>query len=103
MWTCLKSGRSYVGSALNLSRRLTNYYSNTYLLKTNRGKSIIYNALLKYEHSGFKLDILEYCAPNDIIEREQYFISLLKPEYNILAVARSSFSRSNSRIFYFVM
>jgi hypothetical protein len=39
MWTNLKSGLTYVGSALNLSRRLTNYYYNTYLLKSNKGKS----------------------------------------------------------------
>lgn len=52
MWTNLKSDDTYVGSALNLSRRLINYYSNTYLLRTNKGKSIIYNAILK-------LDILD--------------------------------------------
>ena len=67
------AGENNLASALDLSRRLTNYYSKTYLLKSNKGKTIVYNALLKNGHSAFKLDILEYCAPSDVIKREQHF------------------------------
>jgi group I intron endonuclease len=49
----------------------------------------IYKALLKYDHSGFKLEILEYCEPGNCIEREQYYLDLLNPEYNILKTAGS--------------
>jgi hypothetical protein len=35
------------------------------------------------------LDILEYCNPAIIIEREQYYLDNMKPEYNILKFARS--------------
>jgi len=49
-------------------------------------KSVIYSALLKNGHGSFKLDIIEYCNKADII-REQYYLDLLKPEYNILKVA----------------
>ena len=38
----------------------------------------IYKALLKYGYSGFQLEILEYCKPEDAIEREQYFIDLVR-------------------------
>lgn len=89
-WTHIESGKSYVGSSLNLSRRLRNYFSISYLEKSNGGNSIIYNALLKYGYSAFMLEILEYCDPKDITNREQYYIDLLRPEYNILRVARSS-------------
>jgi hypothetical protein len=50
---------------------------------------MIYKALLKYGYSSFKLDILEYCDPAVLIEREQYYFDNLKPEYNILKVAGS--------------
>ena len=50
--------KTYVGSALNLSRRFTTYYSIV-LLNKLANKSIIYKALLKYGYSNFKLDILE--------------------------------------------
>ena len=37
----------------------------------------------------FMLEILEYCDPDMVIEREQYYIDTLKPEYNILKTAGS--------------
>jgi len=54
------------------------------------GQSHIYSAILKYGHSNFKLEILEYCDRSEVISRENYYINLLKPEYNILQVAGSS-------------
>jgi hypothetical protein len=36
------------------------------------------------------LEILEYCEADISIEREQYYIDLLKPDYNILIIAGSS-------------
>lgn len=50
----------------------------------------IYKALLKYDHSNFKLEILEYCDKENVISREQHYLDLLGPEYNILTEARSS-------------
>jgi len=56
----------------------------------NKGNSGIYSAILKYGHSNFSLDILEYCKPDLLIKREQYYIDLLEPEYNILKIAGST-------------
>jgi len=89
-WNNLITGKSYVGSSVSLSHRFTKYYSLNYLKSsTNNGSSIIYNALLKYGYSNFSLNIIEYCAPSLLTEREQYYIDLLKPEYNILKTAGS--------------
>lgn len=51
----------------------------------------IYNAIIKYGYTNFKLEILEYCNPDIVLLREQYYIDLLKPEYNILSIAGSTF------------
>lgn len=48
-------------------------------------------AILKYGYSKFSIEILEYCSPEKCIEREQYYIDLLNPKYNILKKAGSSF------------
>lgn len=32
---------------------------------------------------------MEYCDPSDILKREQYYLDLLKPQYNILKIAGS--------------
>jgi group I intron endonuclease len=52
-----------------------------------KGNSRIYNGLLKYGYNNFTLDIMEYCEPDILIEREQYYINKLNPEYNILKIA----------------
>jgi group I intron endonuclease len=50
---------------------------------------IIYKALLKYGYAAFRLEILEYCSPEVLLQREQYYFDTFNPEYNILKVAGS--------------
>ena len=61
-----------------------------------KGKSIIYSSLLKHGHINFSLEILEYCEQSSLLIREQYYLDLLKPEYNICKVAGSSLGRKHS-------
>jgi group I intron endonuclease len=51
---------------------------------------VICGALLKHGYSKFSLTILEYCEPSKCLEREQYYLDLLQPEYNVLLTAGSS-------------
>ena len=86
----LASGKSYVGSSVNLGVRFKRYYNYKNLIDLKQNM-LINKALLKYGYSGFKLDILEYCDnKNLVISREQYYLDLLKPEYNTLKFAGSS-------------
>jgi group I intron endonuclease len=64
----------------------------------------IYKAILKYytaaiskrggeagvRYLNFTLEILEYCDLSDTIKREQHYLDLLNPEYNILKTAGSN-------------
>lgn len=54
------------------------------------------DADLKYGYSGFKLEILEFCNKDEVIAREQYYIDLFNPEYNILKKAGSSLGFTHS-------
>lgn len=88
------TGDSYIGSAVDLSKRLSVYYSEKSRQEVlNRSKSNILSAIQKYDHSNFTLEILEYCNPNDTIIREQYYLDFLYPEYNILLTASSSLGK----------
>jgi len=58
--------------------------------------SLIARALIKYGYYNFQLEILEYCEPSNCIDREQYYIDLLKPEYNILKTAGSKLGSKHS-------
>jgi group I intron endonuclease len=57
---------------------------------------VINKALLKHDISNFSLEILEYCEPENAVSREQYYIDLLNPEYNILRKAGSSLGFKHS-------
>lgn len=101
-WTHNESGKIYVGSAINLSKRLFAYYSKSNI--TNK-KSYIYNALFLHSHSSFNLTILEYIDISNLdntkikkllLEREQHYIDMFNPEYNILKVAGNSLGFKHS-------
>lgn len=90
-WVHNLTGDSYVGSAVNIKRRLYQYYNVPYITSI-LAKSIshIYRALLKYGYSSFTLEIIEYCDPDKLMEREQYYLDTLNPTYNILPTAGST-------------
>jgi group I intron endonuclease len=101
MWKHIETNTIYIGSAVDLSKRLSNYYASSYLKRT---KNYICNALLFHGHSAFSIPILEYIditglskeeARKLILEREQYYLDLIflddEPNtYNILKEAGSS-------------
>lgn len=76
------NGKSYIGSSIDLEKRIINYFSVTSLerqLKKN-SKSMISSSLLKYGYSAFSLEILEYCDPSVVIslnEASPYFVNFL--------------------------
>uniref|UniRef100_UPI0023F19B81 homing endonuclease n=1 Tax=Leptographium procerum TaxID=100367 RepID=UPI0023F19B81 len=86
-WINKISGNTYVGSSINISVRMYTYFSLGSLAKSNRP---IDRALLKHGFSNFILEILEYCDKDNVLKREQYFIDLLNPEYNIVQTAGST-------------
>jgi hypothetical protein len=85
------NGKSYVGSSTNLTHRFYWYFNTKNLV--SRNTFTICKALLKYGYSNFTLEILEYCDPDSLISREQYYLDLLNPEYNILPAAGSTRGR----------
>jgi group I intron endonuclease len=102
-WTHIESGKMYIGSAVNLSRRLKNYLNVKYL---NRSKYMhISKALLYHGYSSFSLTIFELIdvqnlskleAKKLLLEKEQFYIDTLLPEYNILRIAGSSLGYTHS-------
>jgi group I intron endonuclease len=96
-WNNIVTGKSYIGSSVNLAGRLRIYYSEKAMLSIlSTRKSIIYSAILKHGYISFSLDILEYCDKNLLIEREQYYLDNLKPDYNILKIANSRLGSKQS-------
>lgn len=109
LWENKENGKFYIGSSIDLKRRLMLYYNINYLAKFST--SYINNALLKEGYSAFRLYIIEYCNKQDpgppaldpdppgpdLIKREQYYFDLLKPTYNICKMAGSSLGRLHTK------
>lgn len=100
----LINGKSYVGSTVNLHRRINEYLNPLYIDRNlKKGNSQIMNALLKYGYINFGIRILEDIEfnfnqssldkKNTILAREQHFLELIKPEYNINQIAGSNLGR----------
>nr|QIJ45982.1 hypothetical protein [Calonectria ilicicola] len=93
-WVNLINSDTYIGSAVDLTKRLRDYLAPRWLEKEIlKHNSIIYRALIKYGYSNFRLEILEYCDKSQTIMREQYYIDKYQPTYNICKIAGSSLDR----------
>ena len=93
-WVNKVNGNTYIGSSINLHVRMYTYFSLRSLAKSNRP---IDRALLKHGFSNFRLEILEYCSYQDVIKREQYYLNLYKPHYNIATIAGSTLGYKHSQ------
>lgn len=94
-WKNNLNGKTYVGSAINLSKRINSYYN---IVKSHKKLRPIELALSKYGFENFTLEILEYCEKENVMVREQFFIDLLIPEYNILKHAYSLLGFKHSEL-----
>lgn len=83
----------YVGQSTNILNRMNSYLNNAYL-RLKKNKHPFAQALLKYGQANFCLIIIEYtpCGAISMLnEREIFWISILKPYYNILSGGTSGF------------
>lgn len=84
------NNKFYIGSSIDLNRRKTEHNCKS---KSYRGNSIIRRAVLKYGTDCFKFEILEEFVFAEfatkkyklelITSREQYYVDILNPYYNI--------------------
>jgi len=82
IWVNNINNKTYISSSISLTNKFYIYYDLN-SLRRMKGSVIIYRALSKYGHSNFSLNIIEYCELSILNEREQYYIDVLKPKYNI--------------------
>lgn len=81
-------GECYIGSAVNLLRREGEHLRN--LRRGEHCNPCLQAAFDKYGEEAFIFEVLEHTRPENLIEREQHYFDMLKPEYNIAPIAGSS-------------
>lgn len=71
----------YIGQTRDYQRRLWQHKSAA----KNGSYLKISKAIAKYGIDNFKFDVLEECSLEELNTKERYYISELKPEYNVCA------------------
>lgn len=99
MFTNKLNNKRYVGSAIDLNKRISRYFQNYYLTHERYKNILILKAIRKYGINNFYISIIEYTDNNRLIliEKEQYWIDSIKPEYNILQRAKNSLGYLHSK------
>lgn len=87
--------KKYVGSAKYFNNRWEIHRRE---LKTNKhGNHFLQKIYNKYGLENLKFEIIEFVEDvSKLLEREQYYIDTLKPEYNILKIAGSRLGTKHS-------
>jgi len=90
----IKNNKFYLGSSKNLNKR---WIQHKYKLrKNNHVNFILQKAWNKYGEGNIIFEVLEECDENKLFEREQYYLDLLKPKYNIGLKASGGDNLSNN-------
>lgn len=91
------NGKIYIGSAVNFNMRKNCHLSDLRLNKHHSPK--LQNAFNKHKEHNFKFEVLELVEDKtQLIIREQHYIDILKPKYNICKIAGSTLGLKQSKI-----
>jgi group I intron endonuclease len=91
--TNIINNKIYIGSAKYFARRKGEHY---YMWRNSKhSNQHLQNSYNKYG-DVFKFEIIEYCIEKNLIEKEQFYIDTLNPQYNILKEAYSSIGFKHS-------
>ena len=80
-------GKCYIGSSVNIRSRWRAHLTS---LRHNRHHNAhLQVAFAEYGKEAFIFEILEKTDPENLLIREQHYLDMLKPEYNISPLAAS--------------
>lgn len=83
----LNGGKVYVGSAIDVRKRKNSHLHD--LRKNKHHSGHLQNYFNKYGEQALVFETIEYCEIESLIEREQHYIDLLTPSFNVCRIAGS--------------
>ena len=93
-----ENGKSYVGSAAQLSRRWGNHKAR--LRRDNHHSIHLQRAWNKHGEQAFQFEVLEVVDDlTTLTDREQAWMDFIRPAYNVQRFARSSLGHKHSEAF----
>lgn len=76
--TNIVTGDFYIGSTVNLSRRIKEHFSKS----AKSSIKVLREAIEQFGVDKFLVDVLEDCTLDNVREREAFYITTLNPTYN---------------------
>ncbi|MBP7735491.1 MAG: GIY-YIG nuclease family protein [Spirochaetes bacterium] len=100
----IKNGKSYIGQSKDIYRRwkqhtsaLTVYSNETILRKAFVKYGMLQQVFKEGQYGCFRFEIIEECSPNELLEREYYYIDLEKPAYNLMFLPPNELVKLDSK------
>jgi group I intron endonuclease len=90
----LINGNTYIGSAVNIKKRI--WLHKWQLRNKKHANTHLQKSFDKYGEDNFSFNTVEFCDYSKCIEREQFYIDSINPEYNICKTAGSVFGIKRS-------
>lgn len=78
----------YIGSSYRIEKRFIQHKSD--LIKNKHGNPYLQNAVNKYGLDNFVFEIILECDRKELIQKEQWCLDTLLPNYNIRKIAESN-------------
>lgn len=75
------NGKKYIGSAIHFGRRFNHH--NGYINRGDNKCGLLQQAANKYGSDNLKMYIIEVVQKELVSEREQYWIDMIRPKYNL--------------------
>ena len=97
------NNKIYIGSAAGKRGIIDRWYQHKSKLKHNRHcNNYLQKAYNKYGSSNFIYEIIEECLPEQCLQREQYYLDILKSYdpiigYNLCKIAGNTLGRKHSK------
>lgn len=88
------NGKRYIGSSVDIYSRLHEHFHN---LRNNKSHNKhLQSSWNKYGEENFIFNVLEFCESENRFDREQFYLDMLKPEYNFASLVVANFGRDMS-------
>lgn len=88
------NGRRYIGSATYLSHRQNDHRRS--LRNGTHTNRHLQRAWDKYGESAFAFEVLEECKIQYLVEREQWWMDVVRPDYNLVPRAGSNLGMNHT-------
>jgi group I intron endonuclease len=87
--TNIVNGKFYIGSTTGLFKNRFLHHRSQ-LRHNNHGNQHLQNSWNKYGENNFEFSLVESCNSNNQLDREQYYIDVLNPQYNLTKSAKGT-------------